>query len=195
MVMHRRKEVDQLPDDEIIRLILHEDRRELMEVLYDRYAAKVYHKCLGVIGDKPAAQDLAHDVMLKIFLNLATFRRESDFRFWVYSITYNQCMDYLKKKKRLQHYDLDLTNYSNLSAQDIEMENKVLAELRYSQLERLLKELKEEDRLILLMRYQDSMPMKEIARILSITESAVKMRLRRSLDRLSERVKKEQHEE
>jgi RNA polymerase sigma-70 factor (ECF subfamily) len=98
-------------------------------------------------------------------------------------------MDYLKKKKRIHFGDFDLSNHAQLSVQDIELENKILAELRLSQLERLVKELKEEDRLILFMRYQDGMPMKEIARILSTTESAVKMRLRRSLDRLAKLLK------
>lgn len=185
----RRKEVDPLKDVEIIKRILDQGERDLLEVIYDRYAAKVYYKCLGIVGQKATAEDLAHDVMVKILINLSTFRGKADFSFWVHSITYNHCMDHLKRKKKFRTEDIEISAYQHVSTEEIELENKILRDLQLTQLETLLQELRPDDKLILMMRYQDSMSVKHIARTLKISESAVKMRLKRSRDRLAEFLK------
>lgn len=186
----RRQEVDQLGDLEIINRVIDNGEQELLEVIYDRYAAKVYYKCLGIVAEKATAQDLAHDVMVKVLINLSSFKGKADFSFWVHSITYNHCMDYLKRKKKFMVEALDETSsFQQVSADDIELENKILRDLQLTQLERLLKELQPDDKMILMMRYQDSMSIKHIARILRVGESAVKMRLKRSRDRLAQLLK------
>ena len=68
---------------------------------------------------------------------------------------------------------------------------KILEELQLSQLERLFQQLKEAEKIVLLMRYQDGLSIKNIASILKIGESAVKMRLKRGRDRLIRLVKEE----
>lgn len=181
-------------DLEIIQKILEEEERALLEILYDRYATKVYYKCLGILGDKNIAKDLAHDVMVKVFLNIAKFRGTSQFSSWVYSITYNQCMDHIRKRKRIPQESLNTEDFQYLSTEEIELENKVLEDLKLTQLEQLLDQLKPDDKMILLMRYQDSFSTKQIAEILSISESAVKMRLKRSRDKLAEQLKELQDE-
>lgn len=185
----RRTEVDPLEDIEIIKRIVDRGERDLLEIIYDRYAAKVYYKCLGIVGEKATAQDLAHDVMVKILINLSSFRGKADFSFWVRSITYNHCMDYLKRQKKFRVEDIEASAYQHVSTAKIELENKILRDLQLTQLEVLLQELRPEDKLILMMRYQDSMSVKHIARVLRIGESAVKMRLKRSRDRLAELLK------
>jgi len=181
-------------DLEIIQKILEEGERALLEVLYDRYATKVYYKCLGILGDKDIAKDLAHDVMIKVFLNIAKFRGTSQFSSWVYSITYNQCMDHIRKRKRIPQESLNTEDFQYLSTEEIELENKILEDLKLTQLERLLDQLKPDDKMILLMRYQDSFSTRQIAEILSISESAVKMRLKRSRDKLAEQLNELQDE-
>jgi len=187
-------DVAKYSDLEIIQKILEEGERALLEVLYDRYATKVYYKCLGILGDKDIAKDLAHDVMIKVFLNIAKFRGTSQFSSWVYSITYNQCMDHIRKRKRIPQESLNTEDFQYLSTEEIELENKILEDLKLTQLERLLDQLKPDDKMILLMRYQDSFSTRQIAEILSISESAVKMRLKRSRDKLAEQLNELQDE-
>lgn len=184
----------QCSDLEIIQKNLEEEDRALLEILYDRYATKVYYKCLGILGDKDIAKDLAHDVMVKVFLNMATFRGTSQFSSWVYSITYNHCMDHIRKRKRIPQESLNTEDFQYLSTEEIELENKILKDLKLTQLEQLLDQLKPDDKMILLMRYQDSFSTKQIAEILSISESAVKMRLKRSRDKLAEQLNDLQNE-
>ncbi|MFT4759873.1 MAG: RNA polymerase sigma factor (sigma-70 family) [Paraglaciecola sp.] len=182
-----------MPDWEIIQRVL-KGEKALLGILYDRYSDKVYYKCLSITKNADVSKDLAHDIIIKTFMNLAKFKGTSDFSFWVKSITYNFCMDYLKRKKRLRFGQLDASDYETIAADEIELENKILKEIQLEQLETLFVELKADDKLILLMRYQDKMSVKIIASSLKISESAVKMRLKRSRDRLAELLKSAQDE-
>ena len=180
----------QQSDWEIIQRIFNGEKL-LLEVIYDRYGKKAYHRCLSIVKDRDIAQDLSHDIMIKVFMNLEKFKGTSDFSFWVYSITYNHCMDYLKKKKKFRIGFYDTVVIEHVSTAEIELENKILKDLQLDQLNVLFQELKDDEKIILLMRYQDGMSVKKISSTLGLGESAIKMRLKRGRDRLAELLKKE----
>jgi RNA polymerase sigma factor (sigma-70 family) len=193
-----KKSLAPLTDEEIVERVLKHGEQSLLEVLYDRYSAKVYHKCLALVKDRELAKDCAHDIMVKIFLNLVKFEGRSAFSLWVHSITYNFCIDLLKKQKRLAFNTLEDQNVQDISDDQFEVESKEILNLQLDQLARVFSTLDPEDRLLLMMRYQDDMPVKKIAETLQISESATKMRLKRSRDHLAESIealrKKEDNE-
>lgn len=174
-----------MSDEEIVERIL-KGEQQLLELLYDRYSGKIYHKCYSIIKDREAAKDCTHDITIKIFMNLAYFKGRSAFSLWVHSITYNYCMDYLNKQKRMDYSDYSEYEYENLANDDESLESKLLQDLKLTQLEAVFEKLNPDEKIILMMRYQDGMSVKDIADTLSIGESAVKMRLKRSRDRLAE---------
>ena len=184
--MDRNREIS---DKEIVEQIIATGDKELFNILYDRYADKVYHKCLLLTKDKEMSKDLTHDILIKVFLNIAKLTKITNFSLWVHSITYNHCIDYLRLKKKFKHEDYDEARFEHISEEDIEREQQELKEIQLSELEVVFEQLKQEDRLILLMRYQDGLPVKAIAKTLSVGESAVKMRLKRSRDHLAELLK------
>ena len=174
-----------LSDEQVVVRIL-EGETALLDVLYERYSGKIFHKCLSLIKDKEAAKDCTHDIIVKVFMNLANFKGRSAFSLWVHSISYNYCMDYLQKRKRTDfsdniEYELDV-----LSNDDNELEDKLLRDLQLVQLETVFEKLNTDEKMILMMRYQDNMSVKDISDSLHIGESAVKMRLKRSRDHLGE---------
>ncbi len=182
-------EFEPLDDQNLVAAILTEDNRErqrlMQEVLYDRYADKVFYKCLSIVKDHETAKDLAHDILVKMFLKLKDFKGTSPFYGWLFAIAYNHCINFVNKQQRLRTEDFDTHGY-DIAEDEIEKENLELKELRLEKLEELLGELTESERLILLLRYQDDLAVKDIAEALDIGESAVKMRLKRSRDRLAE---------
>jgi len=175
-----------LSDVEIISLITKEQKTDLFEVLYDRYAPITYRKCVSLTKDQNTAKDLMQDIMIKIFLNIAQFEGRSNFSLWVNTISYNHCMQYFKLKKRLLISPEELNTYKTLAIQDIEEEHQELQQIKTTQLTFLLKKLKSEYRLVLVMRYFSDMSVKEIAESLEVGESAVKMRLKRGRAKLAE---------
>ncbi len=191
-------EFTELPDKELVACILAEKNKEvqrrMQEELYDRYADKVFYKCITFVKDGETAKDLAHDILVKMFLKLKDYKGISPFYGWIFAIAYNHCVSYLQKQKRMVLEDFDAREF-NLTTDEIETENQELKELQLTQLEHLMEELNENEKLILLMRYQDGMPVKEIAGTLEMGESAVKMRLKRSRDRLAELFKQAEYEQ
>jgi RNA polymerase sigma-70 factor (ECF subfamily) len=95
-------------------------------------------------------------------------------------------MDYLQKRKRIVFNDYIAGEYDDLPDDSWELELKQLKDLQLSQLELVFQDLNPDEQIILMMRYQDGMSVKDIAESLEIGESAVKMRLKRSRDHLAE---------
>jgi len=188
----------ELADNDLVFALVQEKdqaiRRQMQETLYDRYAEKVFAKCMAMVRNRDLAKDLSHDIIVKIFLNLNKFRGDSPFYGWVYAVAYNHCLTYLKNKKRLKIEDFEAHSYDIATDED-ELEAKQTKEVQLSHLEKLMNMITEPERLILLMRYQDSMSVKQIADLLGIGESAVKMRLKRSRDHLAELLKDSGDEE
>jgi len=192
-IMVKDKKTDtikDLTDKEVIEKIIQKGEKELLEIIYERYATKVFHKCISLIKNREIAKDLAHDIMIKIFLSLSKFKGKSAFSLWVHSITYNHCMDYLRKKKKLKYESYVEKDYEHLTNDTTQKEEAILMELQLTQLEEVFVELHAEEKLILLMRYQDGMSIKQIGQTLNLGESAVKMRLKRSRDRLAKLLNK-----
>jgi RNA polymerase sigma-70 factor (ECF subfamily) len=174
-----------LDDAQLIELISSTGDTEHFGLLYDRYSNKVYRKCLSIVKDQSTAQDLVHDIMVKIFLSLPKFQGRSRFSSWVYAITYNKCIDYLRNQKKLKESELDPERDGEAEEDDAISEQE-LASIKASRLKELLWKLSESDRMILMMKYMDELPVKEIEELLNIKSSAVKMRLKRARERLLE---------
>lgn len=132
------------------------------------------------------AQDLAHDILVKAFLSLSNFEGNSSFSTWIYAITYNRCIDFIRNKHKLPVADAENERLPDVSDENDTdgVSEKELFEIEINLLSQLIHKLTEEDRAILLMKYQDDMSIEEIQQVLKLNSSAVKMRLKRARDRL-----------
>jgi len=127
------------------------------------------------------AIDACQDIFLKIFLNLAKFEEKSQFSTWVYSITFNYCIDALgKAKKELSTATDSGSEIENLADDDNSSE---FLEIEAKALEKILDLIPAEDRAFLIMKYEQGLSIREIADILGKTESAVKMKIKRARDK------------
>lgn len=172
-----------LSDEDIVSLIITKGRTELFGVLYERYADKVYRKCLSFEKDKDAAKDLMQDVLVKVFLQLANFQHRSRFSTWLYSITYNFCVEHHRKKNKMPLSKIEDENEMAL-ADEVNDEEFLL--LQNTELNKALQLITPEDKMILLMKYQDDIPIKELMEIFQVSESAIKMRLARARKRVKD---------
>ncbi|MBD2751728.1 RNA polymerase sigma factor [Spirosoma validum] len=169
-------------DEELVRLYVETQRNTYFEKLYERYCDKVYRKCLSFTKDPLRAEDLTHDIFLKLVVKLSSFREQAKFSTWLYSITYNYCTDQLRSHNLRREVYMD-DNWERL---DVESDDGLaeMAEMEAKQLEKALHQLAPEEQTMLLMKYQDDISIRDIASINGLTESAVKMRLKRSRDKL-----------
>ena len=173
----KRRKITELSDEEVVKLIVESQRADDFEVLYNRYVTIVYRRCLSLTNNEDLAKDLTHDIFLKVFINLSKFEGKSKFSTWLYRIVFNFCMDHLRKGiKEVNQID----ELAEINDVDDELNEKQLLEMKVEQLESVLKLISIEDKSVLLMKYQDDHSIKEMAEILDLSESAVKMRIKRA---------------
>jgi len=168
-----------LSDSQLIALYLQEQDTRYFSQLYRRYASKVFAKCISMLADHGMARDATQDVFIKILLNLSKFTEQSSFSTWVYSITYNYCIDLIrKKKKNILIFTEDMGRMGTEA--DANIPDSVILEMETNRLEKVMDKLPVGDKAILDMKYTDDMSIKEIGEVLNKTESAIKMQIMRA---------------
>jgi len=176
-----------LTDKELINLYLEKKENVYFSELYERYANKVYRKCLTMLKNDSDAKDEAQNVLLKALLNISKFRGDSSFSTYIFRITYNNCIDFLKQKQKKSKFQLTEYNLKDddLIVDEFELEdNRLFNEKKEKELIDAIENLNDDERVILLMKYNDGYKIKEISDFLNISESAVKMRLKRIREKL-----------
>ncbi|MEL6305244.1 MAG: RNA polymerase sigma factor [Bacteroidota bacterium] len=176
----------QLTDEELVARIIKNNNPLLFGKLYDRYAKMVYNKCYGFARSQDEAEDLTQDVFLQLFIKLKSFKGKSKFSTWLYSFTYNFCVNYVNRNKQRKMSDRSVPVEDSEYKLTEEVPDKSLFELKAKKLEKALTLISAEDRSILLLKYQDGASIKELITLMEIGESAVKMRLKRAKERLME---------
>lgn len=165
-------------DEEIVKIVVARQRSDEFGILYDRYSEKVFRKCISFVKDVDQAKDLTHDIFLKTFLNLSKFNFKSKFSTWLYSLTYNYCIDFLRKENRLKTETSD--QIADVPDDQDDLNEKELLSIKAQRLIEVLENIPVKEKAILLMKYQDEMSIEDIKGVLNVSESAVKMRLKRA---------------
>ncbi len=174
----RKKSGPKRSDSELVQLYLRTRESAYFTMLYRRYSTKVFSKCISLLRDEGQAQDATQDIFIKVYTNLAKFSERSKFSTWLYSVTYNYCIDYIRRKKKLKNVFSDEME----SAPDMveEVDDSELLEIEVERLKVILDRIPPGDKAVLLMKYQDDMSIRDIAEGLDKTESAIKMKLKRA---------------
>ena len=173
--------VNNLTDEELVFKIVETNNSQLFAILYDRFSKVVYNKCYGFSKNKEEAEDLTHDVFIRLFVKLKTFKGNSKFSTWLYSFTYNFCVNYVQRNAHKKKEKVTVvTDQIKEEDESQEIDDAQLFELKSEKLGKALSLIDVKEKMILLMKYQDDMSIKEISETLDIGESAVKMRIKRA---------------
>ena len=152
----------------------------------------VYNLALKMTKNEEDALDISQEVFLKAYRSLKNFRGESRFSVWLYRMTYNMCIDFLRRKRRVS--ETSLTHQGDdgepLDAdipdtRSTPEESVLLRELRKT-LADSIDELGTMHKEIFVMREITGMNYLDIASVLNISEGTVKSRLARARRSLAE---------
>jgi RNA polymerase sigma-70 factor (ECF subfamily) len=180
-------DITKLSDEELVFKIVQANDAHLFAALYDRYVSIVYNKCYGFSKNKEEAEDLTHDVFIQLFIKLRTFKGTAKFSTWLYSFTYNFCVNYVQRNSNKKKEKVTVvTDQVKDDVVEDEIDDASLFALKSDQLAKALQIIDPNEKTILLMKYQDDMSIKEIAVLLDLGESAVKMRLKRAKERVTQ---------
>lgn len=151
------------------------------EKLIQMYETKIYNLCFYTLKNKEDALDAAQEVCIKIYKSINKFKGDSKFSTWVYRITYNTCMDHVKKRKDDIPYDDFIDTESN---EDNKIEGIIETKELKQEIRNCIMKLSEDFRTIIILRDIDGLSYAEISGILNIEVGTVKSRLSRARENL-----------
>ncbi|WP_370089729.1 RNA polymerase sigma factor [Ekhidna sp.] len=178
-----KKAFEKLSDEELV-LRMKSGDNQYFSVFVDRYESYITKKCKSYVKDEDAANDLSQEVMIKVFLQVSKFRTEAKLTTWLFSIIHNTCIDYLRSKKKRTH-DVISEKLADEVFELVDADEELPEEKTVEILETLLDQMTPEGKLILLLKYKEKHSIQDIQNSLGLSESAVKMRLKRAKEMLN----------
>lgn len=148
--------------------------------MFERYMNLLYRLCYSILLVREDAEDAVQDVFLKYYRKQPTFADEDHEKAWFIRVAVNHCKDVLRRRKLREFIP-----FSEVEELLADMEAKV----DDSGVLRALFELSDRYRIVMILHYLEGYPVKEVAKMCGITQSAVKMRLSRGREQLKECLK------
>lgn len=171
--MFFRKKHSILSDEELMQRV-HQGSEVALTEIYQRYSTPLMRYFTRMLWrDQQKAQDFLHDVFIKIIDNPQRFDGTRKFSTWVFSIAHNMCKNEYRKKvnhERLNGFHI----YEEVNADLHDSMDKMTVKHR---LNKMLDELDEDDKTLLLLRYEEDLSIEQISEIIFLAEGTVKSRL------------------
>ena len=174
-------------EKELIRRVLDGDHTAFAEIV-SLHEDKVFRLCLRMTGNREDAEDLAQEAFVKAWRGLRFYKQEAAFSTWLYRLTSNVCIDFLRQKKRRVAQSLTLQDEEQTL---IEIPDPAPAPDEQAQTQEVrhciaaaMGQLEEESRLVLMLRVVDELSYDEIAQITDLKVGTVKSRLARAREKL-----------
>ena len=152
--------------------------------LVERYQAFVYTIVIRIVKVREEAEEVAQDTFIKAFQSLSSYRGESKFSSWLYSIAYRKALDALRKNKKNSSLEL-IEEITEGDCSVIENGLTFIEDQERSEvIKKCILELPEKEAAIITLFYFEEQSIKEIAKVTELTEDNVKVKLYRSRKKL-----------
>lgn len=156
-----------------------------MGILYEKYKRALYAYFLKVtLGDSHASEDLVHTVFYRAIRYKSSFTGQGSFVKWLFSIAHNVCIDYRKKATGSIEYRADILQGIPLQYDDQDEKDDKSEKLEI--LQKAIAALSDTERELVVLCKIESLRYTDVAQILGISESNVKIRMFRAMRRLRE---------
>lgn len=163
------------------------------EQIVIRYQTQVYNLALRMVNNEADAQDLTQEAFVRTWHALASFQFSSQFSTWLYRLTSNICIDFLRSQKK--HKSVSLTLLQDDASQQWDMtdtgllpEDQIIRREEHEILTNAIASLEPEYREVLILRIVNDCSYQQISQILGIREGTVKSRLSRAREQLRKKL-------
>jgi len=164
---------------------------EAYALLVERYQHRVFNLVYRMVGRREEVEEIAQEIFIKAYLAAASYHFDASFSTWLMRIAINHCYDHLRRRRASR-----LSYFSEMSAEgeqavvgtsenpgasgdqlQLDLQNRELAR-------KLLERAPPEDRVILTLKELEDLSVEEIAELLRLKTSTVKVRLHRARKRM-----------
>ncbi|KAF2515909.1 sigma-70 family RNA polymerase sigma factor [Flavobacterium zhairuonense] len=157
----------------------------LFAVLVDRYKDMIFTLSLKMVKNREEAEEAAQDTFIKVYNSLSKFKGDSKFSTWIYKISYNNCLDRLKKNKK-EDLNISIDEFSSHLVKTMDNALSALEDNERKQaIQNCLNLLPREDNFLLTLFYFEDQNLEEIGKIMNINANNVKVKLFRSRQKLA----------
>ena len=171
---------------------------ESFAALVEQNQGRIYNLALRMTGNPDDALELSQEAFLNAWKGLGKFQGDSSFATWLYRLTSNVCIDFLRREKRRNALSMTISLDDEEEARQAELPDErfsphVEAERRERQetLRAGLSTLSAEHRRVLILRELEGLSYGEIAQVLGLEEGTVKSRIARARLALRNYLKKQ----
>ena len=184
-----------LPDAVLVKNYISGDESALASLI-ERHQSKIYGFIYSKVNDRDLSDDIFQDTFIKVIKTLKTksYNEEGKFLPWVMRIAHNLVVDHFRKSKKMpfqrETEDYSIFNYMSDNAPTIE--SQMITEQVEVDLTRLLDELPDDQKEVLVMRMYQDLSFKEIAELTGVSINTALGRMRYALLNLRKIIEKNQ---
>jgi RNA polymerase sigma-70 factor, ECF subfamily len=183
-------DLKQLSDEDLVR-VFKEGQKKAFDELYGRYAARLKRLIYYYLGNAEESSDVLHDVFLRVFMHIDSFRTDMVFSSWIYKIAVN-CSKNFKRKYR---YEVMLGDSDQLITEGVASEDspeeQFLKKEDMKALYEAIGSLKDKFREVFLLRFDHGLQYSQISAILNCPERTAKWRMQKAVEKIVDRLKDE----
>ena len=167
-----------------------------LATLIERHQAKIYGFIYSKIQDRDVCEDVFQDTFVKVIKTLKTksYNEEGKFLPWVMRIAHNLVIDYFRKSKKMpmQRDNDEYSIFSFISDNSPNIESRIITEQVELDLSRIIEELPNDQKEVLVMRIYQDLSFKEIADLTGVSINTALGRMRYALLNLRKVIEKNQ---
>ena len=151
-------------------------KKESFTYIVEAFQEKIYRFCFHLLNSTEDARDAASEVFMKTYVNLSQFDKNQKFSSWIFKIAYNHCIDILRKEKRERKFlQSQITSTLSNYQQTPSIEDYHSKDMEKNKLNNALRSLPPKYLTPLQLRYQFELSYAEIAKVMNIPMSSVKI--------------------
>ena len=175
---------------------LKDGKRQAYGKLIEDFQQKVFATCISFVPNKEDAEDIAQEVFVEVFNSIGKFKGQAKLSTWIYRITTNKCLEFIRKKNAKKRFaflqsimgndiPLDKTSYfTEMNHPGIIMENKEKSKILFY----AINQLPEVQRMVFTLHKIDGKSYQEISDIVGKSISSVESLMFRAKKNLQKRL-------
>jgi len=173
-----------------------EGNENALATLIKRHESKIYGFIYSKIADRDISNDIFQDTFIKVIKTLKSnsYNEEGKFLPWVMRISHNLIVDHFRKTKKMPMYreTEEFSIFSIMSDDSLTIEGKMIVDQVEVDLKKLIQELPEDQKEVLIMRMYQDMSFKEISELTGVSINTALGRMRYALMNLRKIIDKHQ---
>jgi RNA polymerase sigma-70 factor, ECF subfamily len=156
-----------------------------IEMFVRQYETGVFRLALSVVGDQAEANEITQETFIAALGSLPSYKEKKSFKAWLYTIALNHSRSHLRKRKVIERLRNTLNTIFRIETQkQASPEESVIESEKEAEVWKILSQLDEPFRIVVVLRYFHELPVSEISEILSVNEGTIHSRLHTARERL-----------